>query len=70
MASEPANPPMVAADAQPWVGASMTVQTSRPMPLTDSRAPSGSNRPAFGSRDSGSRNIPAARAMITIGTLT
>ena len=48
----------------------MTVQTSRPIPLTDSRAPSGSNRPAFGSRDSGSRTIPAARAMITIGTLT
>ena len=48
----------------------MTVQTSRPTPLTESRAPSWSEPSAFGSRDSGSGNIPATRAMITIGTLT
>ena len=40
------------------------------MPATESSAPTGSNRPAFGSRDSGSSHAPAARATITIGTLT
>ncbi len=67
---DPANPAMVVTEPQPCLGASMTVQTSRPTPAMDSAAPSGSKRPAFGSRDSGSSRQPAASAMITIGTLT
>src|SRR5579864_4870407 len=63
IAADPANPPSVADDAQPCVGASITVQTSSPTPATDNSAPTGSNRPASSSRDSGSSQAPATRAM-------
>jgi hypothetical protein len=52
MASDPVMPPRVAADPQPCRGASMIDQVSTAIPTADRRAPSGSNRPAFGSRDS------------------
>ena len=42
----------------------------KPFDLADSTAPSGSKRPASGSRDSGSRNRPATTASTTTGTDT
>ena len=48
----------------------MIDQVSSAIPAADSSAPSGSNRPAFGSRDSGSSSRPATSAMTTTGTLT
>ena len=58
MTSAPKIPPSVVADSHPCPGASMIDQVSSVIPATDSTAPSGSNRPAFGSRDSGSSSRP------------
>ncbi len=70
MASEPRMPPSVMAEPQPCCGPSMIDQVSRVMPATDSSAPSGSNRPASWSRDSGSSRRPAMTATTRTGTDT
>jgi hypothetical protein len=70
MASAPPIPATVVADTQPCCGASMIDQVSSPIPATDRSAPSGSNRPASGSRDSGSSSRPAISATTATGTPT
>ena len=68
--SDPKMPPTVTAEPQPCCGASMIDQVSSEIPAMDRSAPSGSNRPALGSRDSGSRYRPHATARTTTGTET
>ncbi len=57
-------------DPHPWMGASITPHRIEASPTIDSSAPTGSNRGADGSLESGTKNQPPTSASATIGRLT
>ena len=68
--AERTNPPTVSADPHPCRGASMTVNTSRTIAAMESTRPSGSSRPASGSRVRGISRQPRTSDAVTIGRFT
>ncbi len=56
-------------DVQPWSGASMIPHRSKPKPIMDSTAPTGSERLATGFLELGTRKTAATKPAIAIGTL-
>ena len=62
--------PTVIGSVQPWRGASMMAKSRAPSPVIESTAPSGSNRGAAGSLESGMRKTPAISPTRTMGRFT
>src|SRR5436305_13708210 len=64
-----ANETSVVGLPQPFPGASMSPYTSATMPMIDGTAPIGSRLAGSGSRDFGTKNLPATSAIRITGTL-
>ncbi len=70
IASAPAMPPIVAAEVQPFPGASMSDQTRSVTPAIDSATPGRSSLGASGSRERGTRSMAPTIPASATGTFT